>query len=226
MGAALLTSGCGSQGTREPTAAPEPNGASPPSGARRPFVAQVWADNWFSLSVNGEEVGTDPVPITTERSFNATTLRFTATLPLTLAVVAEDFKQDDTGLEYIGTDGQQIGDGGFILQITDATTGKVVAGTSTSWRALVVHRAPLDKGCERSTDPASDCASRSIEEPAGWTTPGFDDDRWARATAYTPAQVGAREGFGTVRWSAGASLIWSTDLEADNTVLLRGRTPG
>ena len=46
------------------------------------FVAEVWADNWFALYVNGELVGEDSTPITTERSFNAETITFTATYPL------------------------------------------------------------------------------------------------------------------------------------------------
>ena len=45
------------------------------------FVAEVWADNWFALYVNGELVGEDSTPITTERSFNAETITFTATYP-------------------------------------------------------------------------------------------------------------------------------------------------
>ena len=35
------------------------------------FLAEVWADNWFALYVNGKKVGEDSVPITTERSFNS-----------------------------------------------------------------------------------------------------------------------------------------------------------
>ncbi len=35
------------------------------------FQAEVWADNWFSLYKNGEKVGEDSVPITTEKSFNS-----------------------------------------------------------------------------------------------------------------------------------------------------------
>ena len=42
------------------------------------FKVQVWADNWFSLYVDETFVGEDPVPITTERSFNAETLSFSA----------------------------------------------------------------------------------------------------------------------------------------------------
>ena len=50
------------------------------------------------------------MPITTERSFNAETFVFNADYPLQLNFVAKDFKQDDTGLEYIGRRNQQMGD--------------------------------------------------------------------------------------------------------------------
>ena len=39
------------------------------------FTVEVWADNWAAVYANGELVGEDSVPITTERSFNAETPR-------------------------------------------------------------------------------------------------------------------------------------------------------
>ena len=47
--------------------------------------ADIWADNWFAMFANGELVIEDSVPITTERSFNAETVTFTADLPMTIA---------------------------------------------------------------------------------------------------------------------------------------------
>lgn len=102
------------------------------------FRAEVWADNWFSLYVNGQLVGEDSVPITTERSFNSEALTFEATYPLTIAMVTKDFKETDSGLEYIGEGNQQMGDGGFIAQFTDLSTGVVVATTSKNWRGFVI----------------------------------------------------------------------------------------
>ena len=93
-------------------------------------MAEVWADNWFALYVNGELVGEDSTPITTERSFNAETIVFTATYPLTIGIEAKDFKETNSGLEYIGERNQQMGDGGIIAQITDLGTGKIVAVTN------------------------------------------------------------------------------------------------
>jgi hypothetical protein len=185
------------------------------------FTAEVWADNWFSLYANGTYVGEDSVPITTERSFNAETITFTGSYPLTIAMVTKDFKENDTGLEYIGTNRQQMGDAGFIAQITDTATGKVVAATNTTWRGLVIHQAPTNKECAKSPTPATVCKSIIGIEPAGWAAAGFDDAAWPTATAYTEAEVGTKDGYNTISWNPSAALIWSSDLVSDNTVLWR-----
>lgn len=185
------------------------------------FTAEVWVDNWFSLVVNGVAVGEDRVPITTERSFNAETLIFTASYPLTIAFVTKDYKETDSGLEYIGTDRQQVGDGGFIAQITDTSTGAVVAATNSGWRSLVVQRAPLNQDCVASAEPNTACRSEAIDEPAGWTEATFNDSAWLPASTYTEAQVGTKDGYDTITWNPSASLIWSSDLKIDNTILWR-----
>ena len=117
--ASLLAAACSSDTTTAETV--DTSGIA--DGTSATFIAEVWVDNWFSLTVNGEFVGEDSVPITTERSFNAETFTFEATYPLTVAVEAKDFKETDSGLEYIGENNQQMGDGGLILQITDQDTG-------------------------------------------------------------------------------------------------------
>lgn len=195
--------------------------ATDATGATSEFVAEVWVDNWFSLYVNGKLVGQDSVPITTERSFNSETISFTATYPLTIAMVTSDFKQDDSGLEYIGTDRQQMGDGGVIAQITDRASGRVIARTGTDWKGLVIHRAPLDDSCEKSASPATDCASKIVAEPPGWTSAGFDDATWAPATTYSEVEVGVKEGYDDVSWDTSARLIWTSSLTKDNTILWR-----
>ena len=227
---AALLPGCstagGDGGTASPdTAEPTTTVSSVDAGNAAPgqssFVAEVWVDNWFSLYVNGTKVGEDSVPITTERSFNSETVRFTATYPLTIAMVTKDFKEDDSGLEYIGTDRQQVGDGGFIAQITDTTTGKVVAHTDGDWKGLVIHRAPLDPMCEQSASPKSDCRSSITAEPADWTSPGFEDAGWVNATTYSEGDVGVKDGYNDVRWDPSARLIWTSSLTQDNTILWR-----
>lgn len=185
------------------------------------FLAEVWADNWFALYVNGKKVGQDSVPITTERSFNAERITFTATYPLTIAIMGKDFKENDSGLEYIGTDRQQMGDGGLIAQITDTKTKKVVAATGSSWKALVIHEAPLNPSCVNSRNPQTDCKSLITPTPKSWTKAKFSAKSWPKASTYTPQQVGVKEGYNEIRWSPNAKLIWGPNLETDNTVLFR-----
>ena len=189
--------------------------------AQSTFTAEVWADNWFSLYINGKLVGEDSVPITTEKSFNSERITFTASYPFTIAMVAKDFKQNDTGLEYIGSDRQQMGDGGFVAQFTDTSTGKVVAYTNSSWRGLVVHQAPLNVSCEKSKTPDTECTSRISAEPAGWSQTSFNDASWSSASTYSKEQVGVKDGYNDISWSSNAQIIWTSDLEIDNTILWR-----
>jgi len=232
--AAVLVGGCAgsneqagttSSTTARSAATSEQSSTSTANGSSHRFTAQVWADNWFALYANGKLVGEDPVPITTERSFNAETITFDATYPLTLAMVAKDFKENDTGLEYIGTGRQQMGDGGVIAQVTETATGKVVAVTGPEWRGLVVQRAPLNTACEKSASPATECTSERTDEPAGWTATSFDDSKWTPATVYTEDEVQPKEGFVEVTWDPSARLIWSASLTQDNTILWRTAVP-
>jgi len=185
------------------------------------FTAEVWADNWFALWVNGVLIGEDSVPITTERSFNAETFVFDATYPLTIAIEAKDFKETDSGIEYIGAANQQMGDGGLIAQFTDNESGELVAATSSDWNALVIHRAPLNTECERDADPDATCEFEITSAPSDWTTASFDDTAWAAATTWSEADVGPKDGYDKIDWDAASALIWGDDLEIDNTVLLR-----
>lgn len=185
--------------------------------------AEVWADNWFALFANGQKVGEDSVPITTERSFNAESFRFQADKPLTLALIAKDFKENDTGLEYIGTRKQQIGDGGVILQIKD-TSGNTVAVSNSDWKCLVIHDAPLNKSCAKESYPTAGqgtCAFQASDAPNGWTDAEFDDSDWKPALEYSARDVGPKDGYDRINWSRAAKLIWGPDLETNNTLLCR-----
>lgn len=217
----LLFSSCGSE---EATTAADPDSAmTAEAGSSSTFTAEVWADNWFALYVNGELVGEDSVPITTERSFNAETITFEATYPLTIAIEAKDFKETDSGIEYIGEGNQQMGDGGLIAQITDDATGSAVFSDAT-WSSLVIHQAPLDKSCEKDADPDTTCEFSAMDAPAGWTSADFDDSGWAPATVWSEGDVGPKDGYDEISWYESAQLIWGTDLEIDNTVLFRAST--
>ena len=185
------------------------------------FVAEVWADNWFALYINGVLVGQDSVSITTEKSFNAEKISFTASYPFVIGMVTKDFIQNDTGLEYIGSGRHQIGDGGFIAQFTNTSTGKVVAYTSNTWRGYVIHQAPLNVSCEKSKTPTTECKSKIQAEPSGWSQKTFDDSKWILASVYTKDAIGVKDGYNDITWSSQAQLIWSSDLKNDNTVLWR-----
>lgn len=217
--ASTSTTGAPTTTTADP-AASEPVSSEPVS-----FTAEVWADNWFSLTVNGEAVGEDSVPITSERSFNSETIEFEATYPLTIAMVTKDFKEDDSGLEYIGTPQQQMGDGGFIAQITDNSTGEVVAVSDGTWRGLAIQRAPLNTECESSADPTTECESEEIAEPDGWTDADFDDAEFEAATIHSAEDVQPKEGYEDITWDPDAQFVWTSDLNIDNTILWRATVP-
>ncbi|MCK0138791.1 PEBP family protein [Aliiroseovarius sp. F47248L] len=197
--------------------------AGPTIGQAEQFTTGIWADNWFEMRVDGVQVAEDSVPITTERSFNAESFTFEAERPFVIGLVARDFIENDTGLEYIGTGRQQMGDGGVILQIMDAAGG-TVAVSNADWQCLVIHTAPLDKSCEDETDPVAGegvCAFDILDEPDGWDTAGFDASDWSQADVYTAAQVDPKMGYDDIDWSVEAEFIWGPDLEQSNTVLCR-----
>lgn len=190
------------------------------------LVMEIWADNWMAVYINGELIGEDSVPITTERSFNAETFTFDAEYPFTVGILGKDFKETDSGIEYIGEGNQQMGDGGLIAQITDTSTGEVIAVTDAAWSVLVVHRAPLNTECEKDADPDLTCEFEVIETPSDWASAGFDSSSWNSATEWSEGDVGPKDGYDEVSWDDSAELIWGADLEVDNTILFRTTVDG
>lgn len=187
----------------------------------RTIRADVWADNWFAFYVGEELVKEDSVLYNTERSFNKESFEFDIELPAQLSFVIKDFKENDTGLEYIGSPRVQIGDGGFAAQFLDAQSRALLAVSNSEWRCIAIHRAPLNKSCERSSDPTSDCQSNITQEPDGWMNPDFDDSEWPNAVEHSAQDVRPRHGYDEVDWHADTRLIWTQDLEIDNTLLCR-----
>ncbi len=179
----------------------------------------VWADNWFALYVNEDLVKEDSVSINTERSFNAESFQTVLPLPATINMVVKDFKENDTGLEYIGSRRQQMGDGGFIMQVKDAHSGDIVAVSGSQWRCKAIHIAPLNKSCEKSSNPAQDCQANIIDEPANWKSVGFNHKAWPQAIEYSESAVSPKMGYDRINWDSSAKLIWTQDLETDNTLL-------
>ncbi len=187
------------------------------------FKADVWADNWFALYANGSLVGQDRISINTEKSFNAESFTFTAERPFMLALIAKDFKENDTGLEYIGTRKQQMGDGGVILQIKDAR-GRLVAVSDRDWRCKVIHEAPLHKSCAKERNPRvgeGPCGFKASKPPRGWTAEYFDDSDWPYAKEYKKRHVRPKDDYKKVDWHRKAEFIWGPDLRTNNTMLCR-----
>lgn len=185
------------------------------------FQAEVWADNWFALYVNGKKVGEDSTPITTEKSFNSEKIKFTATYPLTVGVIAKDFTENASGLEYIGKPNQQIGDAGIILQIREVTSGRIVTQTSRDWKVLTINKAPLNPECVTSKNPIVDCKSFDTKIPTSWASSSYKDSSWKYATEFSKETVGVKDGYFDFTWTPAAALVWSSDLKLDNTILLR-----
>ena len=200
------------------------SGVTSASGKTVKIKAEVWVDNWFAFYLGETLIKEDSVSITTERSFNKETFTFEAEYPLQLNFIVKDYMKDDTGLECIGTDRQQMGDGGFIAQFTNAETGELIAVTNSNWKGLVIHEAPLDVTCAKAANPVAGqgaCGFTSLSEPAGWKLPGFDDSSWATATVYSAQDVGPKQGYEEVRWDPAAQLIWGPNLKTNNIILYR-----
>ena len=185
------------------------------------FQAEVWADNWFALYINGKKVGEDSTPITTEKSFNSEKIKFSATYPLTIGVIAKDFTENASGLEYIGKPNQQIGDAGIIFQIREVVSGKVIAFSGRDWKVLTINKAPLNTECVKSINPISECKSLTVAIPSTWAASTYKDTAWKYATEFSRETVGVKEGYFDYSWTPGAALVWSSDLNLDNTILLR-----
>ncbi len=217
----LALAACGADTAGSATSSTAAADTAPTVGDSSEFQIEVWADNWMAVYVDGEEIGEDSVPITTERSFNAETFTFEATYPFTVAIEAMDFKETDSGLEYIGEANQQVGDGGVIAQITDLATGEIVSVTDSTWQSFVTHQAPLNTECEDDADPDATCEFLVVDTPDGWTSATFDASDWSAATEWSATDVGPKDGYGDIRWDATAQFVWGADLEVDNTVLLR-----
>jgi len=199
------------------------------SAAAQDYKIDVWADNWFSAYINGKPLLEDAVSITTERSFNAESTRFSASTPFILSFIVKDFKQNDTGLEYIGSRKQQMGDGGFITQIKALKSNKVMATSNAKMRCTVIHKAPLSSQCTTQKNPIAGkgaCKFSTSAEPSNWKLAAFDDSAWPQAIEYSAAAVRPKHGYDKISWDSKAKLIWSEDLEKDNTLLCRLEVTG
>jgi hypothetical protein len=163
--------------------------------------ANVYADNWFQLYINGHLVAVDSISFIPH---NVVSVEILPEYPMTIAVMARDNADPGTGLEY---DDTQIGDGGFILKFADGTV------TNATWKAKSVFHGPIDGDRQHPK-------TRHEAIPENWFAGDFDDSGWEAATEHTEEEVGPKEPFYEHDFE-GAKWIWTKDLALDNTVLFR-----
>lgn len=189
-------------GTVTITAAQGPS----PTKIRKPSMADtvkanMYADNWFMLYINGELVAVDSIKFIPH---NVVSVDILPSYPMTIAVMAKDNADPKTGMEYANTN---IGDAGFILKFGDGTV------TNASWKAKKFSWGPIDRDTK---NPRVE----NLPIPENWFAVDFDDSSWGRAKEHLQEQVGPKEPFFQHDFQ-GAKFIWSDDIELDNTVLFR-----
>ena len=186
------------------------NRPPPPVGAggkiKKPQMADtikanIYADNWFMLYVNGELVAVDSIKFIPH---NVISVDMLPTYPMTIAVMAKDNADLKTGMEYANTN---IGDGGFILRFGDGTV------TNASWKAKAFSKGPIGRDTK---NPRVE----NIPIPENWYAIDFDHSSWGKAKEYTEEEVGPKQPFFEHDFK-GAKFIWSDDIDLDNTVLFR-----
>jgi hypothetical protein len=164
--------------------------------------ANMYADNWFVLFINGKLTAVDSIDFIPH---NVVSVDILPEYPMTIAVLAKDNADPNTGMEY----GTHIGDGGFILKFGDGTV------TNAKWKAKSFFTGPL----------GGDTKNPKVKHtpiPDDWYKVDFDDSQWEPATEYTEERVNPKEHFYKLDF-AGAKWIWTSDLDLDNTVIFRRR---
>lgn len=167
------------------------------------ITANVYADNWFMLYVNGELVAVDSIAFIPH---NVVSVDILPAYPMTIAVLAKDNADPKTGMEYANTN---VGDAGFILKFGDGTV------TNAAWKAKRFSHGPV----------GGDTEHPRVEEtplPDDWFAVEFDDSDWDQATEYTEEDVDPKQPYYDADF-AGARFIWSDDIKLDNTVVFRHR---
>ena len=178
---------------------PPPRGAKPEIEDTQKL--NVYADNWFSLYINGELIAVDSIRF---MPHNVISVDVFPKYPMTIAVMAKDNADAKTAMEYNNT---QIGDGGFIMKLGDGTV------TGKHWKARSVFHGPIDRDTRNPR-------VRHEEIPENWTAVEFDDRDWKAAKEFDEQTVRPKRPFYQHDFK-GAKFIWADDLELDNTVLFR-----
>ncbi len=163
--------------------------------------ANIYADNWFMLYINGELAAVDSIKFIPH---NVISVDLLPTYPMTIAVMAKDNADPKTGMEYANSN---IGDGGFILKFGDGTV------TNANWKAKAFSTGPIGR----------DTKNPRVENtpiPENWFAIDFDDSQWAKAKEYSEEDVNPKQPYFEHDFK-GAKFIWTNDIDLDNTVLFR-----
>ncbi|MBK1856210.1 hypothetical protein JO972_14670 [Verrucomicrobiaceae bacterium 5K15] len=163
--------------------------------------ANVYADNWFKLYINGNLVAVDSISFIPH---NVVSVDILPEYPMTIAVMAKDNADPKTGLEY---NNSNIGDAGFILKFGDGTV------TDASWKAKSFFRGPLNGKVQGAT-------TQHWDIPKDWMVTDFDDSTWPQAVEHTEQAVDPKQPYYENDFK-GAKWIWTQDLALDNTVIFR-----
>jgi hypothetical protein len=165
--------------------------------------ANIYADNWFMLYINGELAAVDSIRFIPH---NVISVDLLPSYPMTIAVMARDNADPKTGMEYANTN---IGDGGFILKFADGTV------TDATWKAKAFSTGPI----------GGDTKNPRVENtplPENWFDVDFDDSSWPAAKEYSEEEVKPKQPYYDNDFQ-GAKFIWSGDVKLDNLVLFRKR---
>lgn len=185
-------------------------GGGTPDGKPKPRIsdtlrANIYADNTFTLYINGKLVAVDSIEFIPH---NVVSVDILPEYPMTIAVMAKDNAHPQKGTEYV----DNIGDGGFILKIGD----KIV--TSSAWKAKNFFHGPIN----------GDTRNPRVQHtpiPKDWYSVNFDDRNWSHAKEYTEAEIGPKGPYFEHDFK-GAKFIWSDNLKLDNTVIFRFQVDG
>ena len=175
-------------------------------GIRKPSVddtilANVYADNWFQMYINGELVAVDSIKFIPH---NVVSVDILPAYPMIIAVMAKDNADPKTGMEYANTN---IGDAGFILKFSDGTV------THAGWKAKSFSHGPVNRYTK---NPRVE----NTPIPDSWFATDFNDSEWSNATEYTEDEVGPKQPYYDSDFK-GAKFIWTRDIALDNTVIFR-----
>ena len=188
--------------------AQDPNKPKQTGKVRKPSMADtiranIYADNWFMLYINGELAVVDSIQFIPH---NVISVDLLPSYPMTIAVMARDNADPKTGMEYANTN---IGDGGFVLKFADGTV------TNATWKVKAFSTGPV----------GGDTKNPRVENtplPENWFAIDFDDSSWPNAKEYTEDEVKPKQPYYDNDFQ-GAKFIWSDNVKLDNLVLFRKR---